>query len=182
MSYPPPIITTLCENREGRISNVPRRKEQQRILPSRISAKNMVFQRAPSVAAEAYQARTPAMEDAFWKSALRMGAHGFPSKTGYVRGYGRNAVMRGGERISRPASRTLRQSWTCANAPGPIKDCSRKLRDIVVRYKIKAENMWNMDERRFTLQVGTDNRAKVITRNCRRPARATRDSTRDPPL
>ena len=66
---------------------------------------------------------------------------------------------------------TLDRQRSYANAPEPIKDYFRKLRDVFVCYTIKAENMWNMDEKGSTL--GTAKCAKVIARTGRCPLRAT---------
>ena len=77
--------------------------------------------------------------------------------------------------VSARFASTMDRQHAFANAPGPIKDYFRKLRDFETRYKIKEENMWNMDENGSTL--GTANRAGVIARAGRRPPRATHDGT-----
>ena len=75
---------------------------------------------------------------------------------------------------------TLCVNYDCqrasANAPGSIKDYFRELRDVI-RYKIREENMWNMDEKGFTL--GTANRAKTIARAGRHPPQAIHDGTHE---
>ena len=62
-----------------------------------------------------------------------------------------------------------------ANHPGPIKDYFKKLQAVIAKYRIQDENMWNMDEKGFTL--GTENKAKVMAREGRRPPRTTHDGT-----
>ena len=78
--------------------------------------------------------------------------------------------------VSARFASTMDRQRASAIAPGPIKDYFRKLRDVAIRYKIKEENTWNMDEKGFT--HGTASRAKVIARAGRRPPRATHDGTR----
>ena len=70
---------------------------------------------------------------------------------------------------------TMDHQRAFANAPGPIKDYFQKLRDVIVRYKIREVNMWNMSEKGFTL--GTANHAKVIACAGRHPPRAIHDGT-----
>ena len=66
---------------------------------------------------------------------------------------------------------------TFANHPSPIKDYFKKLQVVIAKYRIQDENMWNMDEKGFTL--GTANKAKVMARAGRRPPRTTHDGTRE---
>ena len=53
--------------------------------------------------------------------------------------------------LSTRLASTMDRQRAFANAPGLIKDYFWKLRDVIIRYKIKEENMWNMSEKRFTL-------------------------------
>ena len=64
-----------------------------------------------------------------------------------------------------------------ANHPGPIKDHFKKLKAVISKYRILEDNMWNMDEKGFTL--GIANRSKVIARAGRRPPKTTHDGTRE---
>ena len=87
-------------------------------------------------------------------------------------------------RVPQPTSRsvsTLCVNHDCqrafVNALGPIKDYFRELRDVVIRYKIREENMWNMDEKKFTLC--TANRVKAIARAGRHPPQAIHDGAHE---
>ena len=64
-----------------------------------------------------------------------------------------------------------------ANHPGPIKDYFKKLQAVIAKYRIRDENMWNMDEKGFIL--GKANRAKVMACAGRLPPRTTHDGTRE---
>ena len=40
-----------------------------------------------------------------------------------------------------------------ANHPGPIKDYFKKLKAAILKYRVQEENVWNMDEKGFTLGI-----------------------------
>ena len=105
---------------------------------------------------EACQANTPVTENAFEKWVLKMRAQGF-LKTGYIQGNGREANTKGGRqqfrsylapRVSQPMYRTTSMPYTNCGPPACIcnalesmKGYFQSLRDVVIWYKVKEENM-----------------------------------------
>ena len=79
--------------------------------------------------------------------------------------------------ISACYSTPMDRQCAFANHPGPIKDYFKKLKAVISKYRILEENMWNMDEKGFTLS--TANRSKVIARAGRQLPKTTHDGTRE---
>ena len=74
--------------------------------------------------------------------------------------------------ISARFSTPMDRQRAFSNHPGPIKD---HFKTIIAKYRIRDENMWNIDEKGFIL--GKANRAKVMVRAGRLPPRTTHDGT-----
>ena len=149
---------------------------------------------------EDYQALPPAMEDALKKWALRMDPPGFPPRLEIFKAVAKKlfqqqlddsndsepkalgpTCMRGfinrNPAISACYSTPMDRQRAFANHPGPIKDYFKKLKAVISKYRILEENMWNMDEKGFTL--GIADRSKVIARTGRQPPpKTTHDGTR----
>jgi hypothetical protein len=149
---------------------------------------------------ETYQAITPAMENALEKWALQMDSQGFPPRLDLFKAMAQLLYQQHMQESEESGPETLGPTWlrgflnrhpavsarysttldrqrAFANQPGPIKDYFKKLKAVIARYKIRDENIWNMDEKGFTL--GLANRAKVVARAGRRPPRTTHDGTRE---
>ena len=147
---------------------------------------------------EDYQALPPAMEDVLKKWALRMDSQGFPPRLDIFKAVAKNLFQQQLDNSNDSELKTLGPTWlrsflnrnptisVCystpmyrqhvfANRSSPIKDYFKKLKAITPKYRILEENMWNMDEKGFTL--GTANRSKVIARAGRQPPRTTLSGT-----
>ena len=78
--------------------------------------------------------------------------------------------------ISACFSTLMDRQRALANHPGFIKDYFKKLQAVIAKYRIRDENMWNMDEKGFIL--GKTNRTKVMARTGQQSPRTTHNGTR----
>ena len=125
---------------------------------------------------EDYQALTPAMEDALKKWALRMDSQGFLPRLDIFKAVARKLFQQQLDGSNDSEPKTVGPTWlrgflnrnpaisarysspmdrqrALANHPGPIKDYFKKLKAVILKYRIQEENMWNMDEKGFTLGI-----------------------------
>ena len=143
---------------------------------------------------EVYQSLNPVIEDALKKWTLQMDSQGFPPRLDLFKAIAEKlfqqlqdssdsepktlgptwlrGFLRRHPAISARFSTPMDRQRAFANHPGPIKDYFKKLQAIIAKYRIRDENMWNMDEKGFIL--GKANRAKVMARAGRLPPRTTR--------
>ena len=75
-------------------------------------------------------------------------------------------------KVSSKFGSNLDRQRVLAGSPGPIIDFFDKLKKVLKEYNFLPENIYNMDEKGFTL--GVSNRSKFVCKAGRRPPRVTR--------
>ena len=149
---------------------------------------------------EVYQSLNPTIEDALKKWTLQMDSQGFPPRLDLFKAVAEKLFQQQLQDSSDSKPKNLGPTWlrgflrrhpaisarfstpmdcqrAFANHPGHIKDYFKKLQAVIAKYRIRDENMWNMDKKGFIL--GKANRAKVMARAGRLPPRTTHDGTQE---